>query len=376
MNYDTTPQVLNQHNVPDVNVIRIDKNIAKQGIDFINTYGQEGQMIFDIVIYIANSFQNNLFNYGEFNIKDFADKLGYSVSNLKRKHPKPFQNLKLRDSDNSEMNFDNIIENALYKAAKINLEFSRNVRDYTNNEEIKEIEFYQLINKLRKHKSLKRKDIFYYTFEVSDIFTFHLSKYFTLSDIKSLKTLRKKNGVFLYFYLKTIQEAQRINPENKIDATPLFDTLCEKAEINVSRPRDAKQILIGKLDFIRNSTDLNFTYSFFNKNGKYKYGVKISFYDNEKYLNSASQRAIATETAQKAINDMIMYNLVQEYRTRYQNMGRLNKKKFSEWFSSKNDKEIKYDHYFNTIAKIKNKDLSIIKRHHMSNAHTFFAQTV
>jgi hypothetical protein len=360
----------------DVQIIRIDKNIAKQGIDFINTYGQEGQMIFDIVMYIANSFQNNLFNYGVFDINDFAEQLGYTVSNLKRKHPKPFQNVKMRDLDNPEMNFESIIENALYKAAKINLEFSRNVKDYTNNEEIKEIEFYQLIKTLRKHRSMKRKDVFYYTFEVSDIFTFHLSKYFTLSDISSLKALRKKNGVFLYFYLKTIQEAQRINKEDKINATPAFDILCEKAEINMSRPRDAKQKLIQKLDFIKEHTDLNFTYMFYNKNGKYKYGIKIAFLDNAKFLHDPVERKIASETTKKAMEDMIMFNLIKIYRERYQNLGRLNQGKFSEWFMSDKDKEEKFQSYFETVAIIKNTDLETTKRHHATAAREFFKRTV
>jgi hypothetical protein len=78
-------------------VFRIDKNIA-HNIDYISKYNSErniitsdGGLIKNLIYYFCYTYQNNLFNFGSFDVYDFASKFNYSVDYLKGRHASPEQ---------------------------------------------------------------------------------------------------------------------------------------------------------------------------------------------------------------------------------------------------------------------------------------------
>ena len=60
------PEVISQDK------IRFDKNLAKNGIDFDTIYGDDGQIIYDLMVYIASEFQRNIFDYGHLDLVSFS----------------------------------------------------------------------------------------------------------------------------------------------------------------------------------------------------------------------------------------------------------------------------------------------------------------
>lgn len=364
--------------VNEITLVRIDKNIAKCGSDFALSFGKEAQLIFDIVIYLANCYQNNLFNYESFDIAAFAKKLGYSVSNLKRKlKPEELHNSKQQiNSEDSSLNFDSVIENALYKATAQSLVFTKVVKDYTNNEKTKTIESYLLISSLTKHVSEKRKDCFYYTFSISETLLTHLTKFFTLADISCLKALRKKNSIYLYFYLKILEENQRSNEKDKVHSYPYFDILCREAEIDVKSPSESKRKLSIKLKHIQENTNLNFKFRFYKRSGKHSYGVELTFPDNASYL-SIDKKNQSNIIVEKATNHAVKDACIKYYREKYQKSGRLNESKFKLWFyNSLEDLQEKYDIYYKVYADRRKQDIEEIKKYKIADARRFFKATV
>ena len=62
-------------------LIRFDKNLASNGLDFSNSYGDDGQLIFDLLFYITLTYQTNLFGYGKFIPAEFCEAMGYNRLN-------------------------------------------------------------------------------------------------------------------------------------------------------------------------------------------------------------------------------------------------------------------------------------------------------
>src|ERR1035437_4389581 len=186
-----TNQVLeNQegNTLPDKTVpadlIRFDKNLASNGLDFANSYQEDGQLIFDLLFYIALTYQKDLFNFGKIIPNDFADAMGYNRYNLLKKHPKPahiFKNKKLQKDfekmekeknynqklSNGEYPLYTVLDNALFRAGKENLIFSYEVKNFANKEKAQGMTFIPLLSDVKKHYSEKNNNKIYYTYKLS-----------------------------------------------------------------------------------------------------------------------------------------------------------------------------------------------------------------
>lgn len=319
-------------------IIRMDKNIVKQGLDLVRTYKEDSSMILDIMLYNAHMQQKNLFNLGTLDPYDFAEKLGYKTPNILMKHSNPLQPTMV-DVENlpSEKIFHNVLENALYKMAKINLEFSRPVQSKTKEEYGIELEFYQLLTGLKKHISTKRKDRFYYTYQISETYRQHLNRFFAQVDMESLKALRKPKATFLYLTLINLREAKK--------KTPYFDYLCKQAGINITDTTQRKRKLKKKLDLIRSVSDLNFDYKFNCRSGKYKYGIEINFKDSDIIDNNK-------EAVRKAFLNELGKYLLKSFKKKYDLQGYVKVGVFKEWLYSDSDFKFKRESYMKLCKEI------------------------
>lgn len=321
-------------------MFRFDKNLAGNGPDFSNSFGAiDGQMVFEVVFYIACTYQKNLFSYGRIYPADFAKAMGYTRDNLFKKHPNPAQiskstqlqkeyakmeseenyNQKLSNGENL---FYTMLDNALYLAGKENLKFSYEVKNFEKRENIQRMKFIQLLTDVNKHYDINNKNKIYYTYKLSPTIESHLSKYFMLASPDAIKPLRKKNSVYLYFYLKNLQHTLRL--ENNKIGTPYFDLLCSKAEINIAKPKDRKQKLIYKLNKIRETTDLKFDYRFVKGKGKFEYNIEIEFHDNMKAISKEENHEIRSV----AFEDNYLHGIKNFYLDNIHNKTNL---KWKEW---------------------------------------------
>lgn len=143
-----------------------------------------------------------------------------------------------------------------------------------------------------------------------------------LASPDAIKPLRKKNSVYLYFYLKNLQHTLRL--ENNKIGTPYFDLLCSKAEINIAKPKDRKQKLIYKLNKIRETTDLKFDYRFVKGKGKFEYNIEIEFHDNMKAISKEENHEIRSV----AFEDNYLHGIKNFYLDNIHNKTNL---KWKEW---------------------------------------------
>lgn len=288
-------------------LVRFDKNLASNGLDFLKSYGDDGQLIFDLILYICISYQQDLFGYGTIDPQKFCDVMGYDRKNLLKKHPKPAQvaqskNLQ-KELESMEKNKSykqklsmgeypmyTILDNAIYRAGKENLVFSKEVKNFENKETVQSMYFIGLLSEVHKHYSELNTNKIYYTFKLSDIIEKHLSNYFMLANPGNIKTLRKQNSVFLYFYLRNLQ--QQLRGQERMKGTPNFDLICRIAEINIVEPKDRKKKLKQKLDKIVKETDLKFSYTFLQGTGRWQYNLEIEFEENKTPLLVSNKKEI------------------------------------------------------------------------------------
>ena len=112
-----------------------------------------------------------------------------------------------------------------------------------------------------------------------------------LASVDAVKQLRQKNSVYLYFFLKNLQQNLRIEG-NKV-GTPYFDLLCRIAEIHIAEPKDRKKKLIKKLNDLREKTDLKYDFRFVKgKGSRFEYDIEIEFHANVKALGKEEKHEI------------------------------------------------------------------------------------
>ena len=343
------PEVISQDK------IRFDKNLAKNGIDFDTIYGDDGQIIYDLMVYIASEFQRNIFDYGHLDLVSFSKESGQHPSNLQRIHPFPaqlkyngttyeeFQEIKNAPDFNPNDWFLNYFENALFKLGVVNLALSSKYKDFSTNEDVTELEFIQVLRNLKKHVTRHNKAR--YTFEISEAFTVNLSKYFINVNVSPVqkKFLRKQASMYLYFYLQNLGSSLFINEkrEDRYKKSISFNHLCKVAKINNKDFRNNKQKLKKKIYDVALKTDLNIQIEFerVRPTSRYKASCVLIFPDNLKGVDDNETFKIL----KKAFTDLYLHNLKLFYRDKLKKRGATNMAKFFKWYFCMENKKEKED---------------------------------
>lgn len=298
---------------------RIDKNIA-HNIDYISKYhnddhtiNSDGNLIKNLIYYFCYSYQDksNLFNFGSFDVYDFAKKFGYAVEYLKRRHPLPEQlkgmsSAEIKeyyDRQDRDINFiiyDSIIENALYilhtkpivflRGAKT-VDFKNNEVTYSNDSNsylvIKQLNIKTINKILRENNSENRKLLGnegskkIYTYTLDQLFIENLSHYYLKGNKESLLQLRKTSLDDLYLYLLNLRSNLAVKGEfqTTIEQTPGFELLCTIAHVKFHKedgePYDnkyRKRNLVKSLKEVSKRSELKFEFHWVKiKNQRFAY---------------------------------------------------------------------------------------------------------
>ena len=187
------------------NIIRIDRNLAAKSLEWLTQFKEVYRLCFDIILYISNNLQRDLFNYGVIDLNHFAKTMGYKKNNLQAV-TNPIQKEIVGPLFNSlerEKKFITVFENALFKLGRYNIPVESVSIDTTTHEKILQTQFIQILKEISiniKGKTTRSKII--YSYRTSEEFDYNLSRLFFLADFSKISELRNKNLLLIYFYLK------------------------------------------------------------------------------------------------------------------------------------------------------------------------------
>jgi hypothetical protein len=339
-------------------VFRIDKNIA-HNIDYISKYNSDrniitsdGGLIKNLIYYFCYTYQNNLFNFGSFDVYDFASKFGYSVDYLKGRHTSPEQ-LKNKSVDDvsslyerqdEDINFkiyDSVIENAFTLHTKP-IVFVRGAKtvDYQNSKitystdsnsylVITQLSI-KTISKLTKDNGGQRRlrgkagDKNIYSYILDKLFIENLSHYYLKGVRESLLQLRKSSLDDLYLYLLNLKSNLNVKGQHQttIAETPNFELLCNIAHIKSIKengePYDnkyRKRDLVKCLREINTKSELKFEFHWTKNTNDRHYYVPIFVFEKpeKKDINSERDSIFRTRLSHELLDAFRVINGQQYY---------------------------------------------------------------
>ena len=290
---------------PSATVTRFDKNLAHNTYDF-ERYAEDATLIRNLVVYIAFSYQEDLFGYGTLDPAKFARHMGYKDHrSLYKKAPEPaqLQGLKpaalqaLRENDDDYV-WDDLLDNALYKMAHqpLSLSFGGKI---AAGQSYARIDTMLILNSVSVYFDPKNPQKRYYKYQASKDFITNLSRYFLMLNLGSFTRLRENRLQPLYLYLCNLRETLRL--KNTV-GTPHFDMICNYAGINDREPKQRKKKINKKLALIQQKApELHLDWRW-DKNGRFYYKLVIWFQGDEKQdlpANSFFTRVLVRHLFQK-----------------------------------------------------------------------------
>lgn len=255
-------------------IIRFDRYLATN-ISSFSQFGNDGQLMLAIVIYIAYSYQEkDLFGFGGIDLTDFSKQFNYDKSNLFKKHQSPAY--LMREPNGDKVFYTTIIGNALYRLWTEKLILSSPRKNVGGVEDFED-KAVNMLNGLTVSHGLTRTGKTSVIYEADKGFIASLNKAFTLIDVNLVPRLRKPNLDYVYFYLQQLKDV--VFSQGEVVATPTFSKLCDLCRIAINKddPKHAKKYLLAKLKKLSTESDLNFDVVFFNLTGRWDYGVSIIF---------------------------------------------------------------------------------------------------
>lgn len=324
--------------------IRFDRYLATNASNF-KQFGNDGQLMLSIVIYIALTYQSkDLFGYGSFDVTDFANKMNYDKGNLFRKHPDPafFK----KDGMEFKKFYTTNIGNAFFRLFTEKMVLSSKRKNVGNVESFTDSSISMLTSLDVSYESLKNKTKVIYQGEEG--FIASLNKAFTLININYLPNLRKPKLDALYIYLCQLKDVLVLNKE--VVANPSFDFLCSICDINSKDVSQAKKYLTKKLKRLNDDSDLKFDVQFYQKAGRYNYGVRLIFQE----MTFKNYETEHKEAVVDVLDNLYMRNLLLTYKSSIISENEeLDKVKFFDWAENKRaNKDLKKKIYVSVYNSI------------------------
>lgn len=261
---------------------RLDKNISHNALD-LKIFGEEENLISNIIFYIAYSYQTDLFGFGSFDPKEFGKIMGYSKSHLFSKVSEP---LKLKSLSKKEVDrikssdkpqdyaWDCILDNALYRLSIQNIPLSYGGEAF-DGMKMAAISSVQVLEAVEVYFDPSNRNKKYYQYKPTDKFINNLSKRFVMLDRNVFKALSRSNLQRLYMYLTDLRNSMILKPG--VPCTPAFDMLCNLANVNSAEDKDKKKYLTKKINKVLGlATHLKGTLVWQGK-GKFKYQPVLNF---------------------------------------------------------------------------------------------------
>jgi hypothetical protein len=330
-------------------IIRVDKNLTENSLDWLKVFGQDTNLCFDILLYMSNNAQRDIFNFGKIDLGHFARIMQYQKNNLQYRAELPAQtelvNKNTFNSLERSKKFLTVFENAFYKLGVFNIPVTSLSFDKEKNEQILTTKFIQIIKEIQIHvNSEKPNSKIYYSYTTSEEFDYNLSRYFFFADLSLVKELRDKNLLLLYFYLKNIE-----NGKHRQFVERDFEKLCMFAGIKINHENikyTKKNLQTRKLDKLKDY--INFDYEPINVSGKWKYGYNFTFNDNKDCIENADYKVIA-----QADTDLIDLKVLKYYKRKYKITKEVDEKAYKEWFFNKDmDHDKKLEIFYKAMSEL------------------------
>jgi hypothetical protein len=353
-------------------IIRVDKNLSENSLDWLKIFGQDTNLCFDIILYISNNAQRDIFNFGKIDLNQFARTMQYKKNNLQYKAELPAQtelgNKNTFNSLERSKKFLTVFENALYKLGRFNIPVTSMSFDNEKNEQILSTNFIQIIKEIKIHVLTEKvHSKIYYSYTTSEEFDYNLSRYFFFADLNLVKELRDKNLLLLYFYLKNIENGKH---HQFIERD--FEKLCLFSGIKMNNENikyTKKNLQTRKLDRIKDY--INFDYEPVNVSGKWKYGYCFTFKDNKECLENNDYKVIA-----QADSDLIDLKVFKFYKRKFKISGEVEDKTYKEWFFNKDmDYDKKLEIYYKAMAELYKISKEKATTRYFKKAEEFFTKT-
>lgn len=299
------------------NLVRYDRNISNNLLDFKTTFGEHSSMAQDLLVFLSFKTQHqNLFGQIEFDPIEFANAFKYSKAYLIRNLDLPKKELGAISvlDENSKHYMSRRIEHVLYLLASRNIVFSGKAFITDSNEERVDIDFLQVIKKIvviqkrtdvrmTDKNNTKRK----YYIELNEQTIKNFLNWYMPVDISVLPDLRKPGIYDLYIYMKHLMAFNL--PENYMD----FDMLCNILDIKEDSPPAYKKKRINtKLKTLKEKSDINFLHKW-EKSGKqrFSYKLKIAFLEDKYQLKTISEGI--TKQNKEWFNNRVIKAILNEY---------------------------------------------------------------
>ncbi len=333
-------------------------------------FGEMENIIRDILVFLANKYERDLFGYIRFDIKEFADTLGYKTSSLQKDYIKKISkdgNMKLQiPSLYNGHKWDSYIEYALLYMLRTNFIWSSDYRG-----KIK-MESYQLLSELIVEKGPRDKRMYsvklgYFTSTsfFKEYINIDYSKY-----IQIQKMAARINGstsmTNLYLYLMKGYRSCCYDSSYIFSTT--VDILSELMDYNITEDnhRDRKRRIKAALDKMVVMLDnIGFSYSFEKAapDSRFKYKVCFKFDDQKLLYSNLSYHKFSTTIRNKcemAFLEKYHSAFYNRYKKGYGSFAEIHEsasipasisEEFSRWYtSSEDDLELKQKQIADSIA--------------------------
>jgi len=352
-------------------LIRLDKNLSEKSLDWLGIFERDAALCFDLIVYISNNAQLDIFKFGKIELSDFCRTMGYDKTNLQKKAEIPAQlelkSEKLGSALERSKKFITVFENALYKLGRFTIPIVSSSYDPESREYTLTTSFVQIIKELKIHVASSSANAkISYSYTTSDEFDYNLSRFFFFADLNMVKELREKNLLLLYFYLKNIESGHHHQFVERD-----FIKVCHFAGIAPSEENikyTKKNLQTRKLSRLKEYIDFDFAPV--NVTGRWKYGYAFTFHANKDYEKDRDKAIIA-----KADADYIDLKLIKYFIRRFKVKGAVEEKAYREWFFDKEqDYPKKKDILFTALAELHKKPKDQIAQRFGRYAEDFFSK--
>ncbi len=353
-----------QKNANNARIARFDKGVADNLESVKKSYGSDGSIALDVIIFLSHQLKFDLFGYTTFTLNQFCSLTGRNRRELSSRHSYLIGPNARKPEVLDNYEFCSVIDYVLYQMTKTNIMFSKTIR-YTENNRVFEINGLQVIKHVKIHTDTTEKNTKIYQVRLSDDFlSGFMSRYYTFNVSGYPKIGKGKGGEgrkSLYLLFNKVMHMKKESSEEVKTSWYSVDYLCKVANLNYDKSQEQKRNLTKVLETLIEKGGLEISYSYvLEKNAetsnKKGYWVKVVF-DN----NSCIQKGESKGDHKFMIS---MFNKLKTYfntihAPKNYNFKDVEADPFQRWLTnSLADRDVKIEIYMESYHKSYNKRLS------------------